>query len=284
MGLVACGGASSTAASPGAQASDKYPIVLHRDLEPGKSYRLQVKEESTEHSVTSIAGKVVDEKNTTTLFSFVGSEKTLSAGRDQPGEYVVEELTQTANGAQAALLPAGAKISANPVGKQWQYTVEGKPVSEQATKALEALLGSTVGGSDDDEVIFGSKLPRAIGESWPVDVHHLPTDENIVYNPEGASGSTRLVGLRKLDGVDYLEIQGELSVPSVVLKGLPEGAKLVSGGVSGHFVGMVPADAKVPSSSLAFTIDVKLKMEAPSPRGPVTVDMTVHKDHSQKRN
>ncbi|HKO53249.1 MAG TPA: hypothetical protein VJV79_36315 [Polyangiaceae bacterium] len=284
MGLVACGGAGSSAASPSAQAGDKYPIVLHRDLEPGKTYRLRVEDESTEHSVTSIAGKVVDEKNTTTLFSLVGSHKTLSAGRYQPGEYVIEELTRTTNGDKTALLPTGSKVSENLVGKQWQYTVAGKPVSEQATKALHALLQDTEGASSDDD-IFGSKLPRAIGESWPVDVHHLPPlDESIVVNPEGASGSTRLVALRKLDGVDCLELRGELSVPSMTLKDLPEGAKLLSGGVSGNFVGMAPVDTNLPSPSVTRTIDVKLKMEVPSPRGAVTVDMTVHNEHSHKRN
>ena len=84
MGLAACGGASSTAASPSAQATDKYPIVLRRDLEPGKSYRLQIKDESKEHSVTSFAGKVVEDKNTTRLFSFVGSQKALSGKSTGP--------------------------------------------------------------------------------------------------------------------------------------------------------------------------------------------------------
>jgi len=282
LGLTACGGSGSAAASPDAEAGGKHAIVLRRELEPGKSHPLQVKDESSQHTVTSVAGKVAADVSTTTLLSFVGTERALSAGRDQPEEYVVEELTRTTDGKTVELLPKGAKLASKPDGKEWQYELEGKPVSEEVSDALHTLLGRTVGGPTDDE-IFGTKQPRAVGESWNVDVNHLPPDEHIAFNPEGASGSMRFVGVRKVGETDCLDLQADLSVPSVSLKGLPEGAKVRSASMTGKFAGLFPADIKLASPSQSMVIDVKLQMEVAAPQGAVVVDMTVHNDHSQNR-
>jgi hypothetical protein len=175
-GFVACGSEHSTPVSP-ASANGKYPIALRRELEPGKSYHLRVKDESTEHMVTRVRGQVNEETKTTVL-SFVGAQQALAAGRDQPTDYVVEQLTRTQNGTESVLLPAGAKIACRADGKHWQYTVDGQLASEELANALKTLLGDSIGGPTDDE-IFGTNQPRAIGESWPVDVSHLPGDDNV---------------------------------------------------------------------------------------------------------
>jgi hypothetical protein len=283
LGLAGCGGAGSTAAPPSAQAGEKYPIVLRRELPPGKSYQLRVKDESTEHTVVSLQGKVVKDQTKTTLLSFVGSQQALSGGRDQPTDYVVEELTRTADGQKTALLPPGSKIAARPAGKEWQYTVEGQPAAEDVNNALQKLFGSSAGGPTDDDV-FGSKQPRAVGESWSVDLTSFPADEKIELNPDGASGSTRFVTQRNVDGVACQELQADLSVPKVTLKGLPEGAKVLSVSLTGHFLGLYPVDTRLPSPSQGLAMDMKFKMEIASPQGPATVEASVHSDHTQNRN
>jgi hypothetical protein len=281
LGATACGGASATPAPSSTQASDKYPIVLRRDLEAGKSYRISIKDESKERAVMRVQGKVVSDETKSTRLSFVGTQKLLSAGRDQPAEYVVEELTRTAAGQTAPLLAPGSKIDAKPVDKKWQYAVEGQVISEELDEVLHTLFGDEIGGPSDDD-LFGSKVPRAIGESWNLDISHFQ-DENVKLHPEGATGSTRLLSLRKIDGVDCLEIQADLSVPRLTLNGLPEGTKLLEGGMSGHFLGMFPTDTKRPSLSQGMSMDMKMKMEVQSPNGPVLAEMIRHDERTLNR-
>lgn len=281
FGATACGGASATPAPSSTQATDKYEIVLRRDLEAGKSYRVSIKDDSQEHAVMRVQGKVVSDESKSTLLSFVGTQKLLSAGHDQPAEYVVEELTRTQAGQTVALLPAGSKIAATPVDKKWQYVVEGQAMSEELDEALHTLFGDEIGGPSDDD-LFGSKVPRAIGESWNLDIS-LFQDESVKLHPEGATGSTRLLSLRKIDGVECLEIQADLSVPRVTLHGLPEGTKLLEGGMSGHFLGMFPTDRKRPSLSQGMSMDMKMKMEVQSPNGPVLAEMTRHDERTANR-
>jgi hypothetical protein len=281
FGAAACGGASATPAPSSTQASDKYPIVLQRDLEAGKTYRISIKDESQEQAVMRVQGKVVSDESKSTLLSFVGTQKPLSPGRDQPAEYVVEEMTRTLAGQTAALLPAGSKIAAKPVDKKWHYAVEGQAMTEELDEALHTLFGDEIGGPSDDD-LFGSKVPRAIGESWNLDISHFQ-DENVKLHPEGATGSTRLLALRKIDGVDCLEIQADLSVPRVTLNGLPEGTKLLEARMSGNFLGMFPTDGKRPSLSQGMSMDMKMKMEVPSPNGPVLAEMIRHDERTANR-
>lgn len=277
-----CGGATSTAAASAAPSADKYPILLRREQPAGKAVRIRIKDESKERTVMRVQGNVVSDATSSTLLSFVGTLRNLSPGHDQPAEYVVEELTRISDGKTAALLPAGSKIAANPVNEKWQYAIEGQTISEELGEALHTLFGDDVGGPTDDD-LFGSKVPRAIGESWNLDIANFK-DENVALNPEGASGATRLVSLRKVDGLDCLEVQADLSVPSVTLKGLPAEAKLLEAALSGHFLGLYPTDTKLPALSQGMSMDIRMKMEVQSPNGPVLAEMTRHDERTVNRD
>ena len=270
IGLTACGGAGSGPTAASQKKDQKYPILLEREYEPGKEYRVRIKDGTTETAVMSSQGKLVNETKKLTLLSFVGTRKVLSAGKDQPSEYTVEELSLTTDGPAQVLLPPGTKLLASPVAGKWQYTVEGKPLGEGLDDALGTLLGDRVGGPGDD-AIFGTKTPRAVGERWDIDMTKLPDDE-LNFDPAGASGSTRVVALRSVDGVECLEIEAQMSIPKVQLKGLPAEAKFLGASTAARFLGLFPTDTKLPSLSQGMSMDMSFQMEVMSPHGPVQVD------------
>jgi hypothetical protein len=284
VGLVGCGAPTAGAVSGAAnETTKKYPIQLEREYEPGKQYRVRVKDESNETMVMSNQGQVLNEEKKHEILSFAGTRKTLSPGDDPPTEYVVEELLQSLNGQSQALLPPGTRVMATARDEKWHYTVDGQPVGEVVAGALSDLLGASAGGPGDDQ-IFGSTTPRAVGERWEVDVANLPEEDEITFDPQGASGFTRVVALRQLDGVECLEIEAQLSLPKVSFKGLPADAKFLGASMTGNFLGLFPTDARLPSISKGMTTDMTAKMEVMSPQGPVMVDMKMHGEKTTNRD
>ena len=280
--LTGCGGGGSGPAANAGQAGQKYPIVLERDSEPGKPHPVRIKDETTDTTMMSSQGKVLSEEKKIKALSFAGTGNALAAGKHHPTEYVVDELSQLKDGQPMALLAPGTKVLKSPVGKKWQYTVEGTPVGEEVRDALETLFSGTVSDTGDDD-IFGTAEPRAVGESWSINVEKMKEDEELDFDPKGASGSTRVVALRQVDGVECLEIEAEMTIPQVDFKGLPQGAKVLESKMSGRFIGLFPTNTKLLSLSQGMSMDVVIKMEVMSPNGPVRLDMVSHGEKTTNR-
>jgi hypothetical protein len=282
MRLTACRGGGSNPAASGGPAGQRYSILLERDAEPGKPYRVRIKDESTETMVMSSQGKVLNEEKKLKALSFVGTGNALAAGDHHPTEYVVDELTQLKDAQTQALLPPGTKLLKSPVDEKWQYTVDGTPVSEEAKDALETLLGSSVGAVGDDD-IFGSKEPRAVGERWSINVEKMKEDD-LDFDPQGAAGSTRIVAVRQVDGVECLEIEAEMTIARVDFKGIPKDAKVHESKMSGRFLGLFPTNTKLLSISQGMSMDLNIKMDVMSPNGLVQIDMDSHGEKTTNRD
>jgi hypothetical protein len=276
VGLTGCGGSPSATAPEGG----KYRILLERNLELGRPYRVEIKDSSKD--VVLAAGTIVPDQTKAVQLGFVGTQQAQGAGEHQPTEYVVEQLTKSLNGQQTSLLPAGAKIVATPGADKWSYTVNGKAPAKELEADLRHLFGNQISKASDD-AIFGSKMPRAIGESWSVDVSAMPPDDSVSFDVQAASGTSRLVQVNTVGDVECLEIQAELVIPGVQIKGLPPGTKMLASEMKGYFTGMFPTDHKLPSASQSQEMDMTVKMEVPSPNGIVPVDMEMHTEHSMSR-
>jgi hypothetical protein len=277
------GGASSTAAdAPTEQGVKKYPIVLERSYAPNVKYPVELTHSTTERAVMSAGGAVVGDQTKTKLMSFVGTRTSLAEGKHAPGEFEVTEISIIENGEARLNLPKGTKISRSVEDDSWQYSVDGEPVPEEVAKAFSSLFGGKVNGPGDDDV-FGSSVPRAIGERWDIDPTKLPSDEDATLDPEGATGFTKLVGVRDVDGVECLEVEAEVSVPHVTLNNLPPGSKLHGASFTGSFTGLFPTDDSLPSLAQTMAFDMKMQMEVESPKGPVQLDMHMQAEEAMKR-
>lgn len=275
FGVSACSPSSANAPAGG-----KYRILLERSLELGKQYRVEIKDSSKD--IVLAAGTIVPDQTKTVLLSFVGLQRAQGVGDHQPSEYLVQEMTKTLNGQQLVLLPAGTKIVATPGKDKWSYTVNGKVPAKELDAELRHLFGNQISKASDD-AIFGSKMPRAIGESWSVDVSAMPPDDSVTFDAQAASGTTRLVQVRTVGNVECLEVQAELTIPGVQIKGLPAGTQMLSSEMKAYFTGMFPTDHKLPSASQSQEMDMTVKMQVPSPNGIVPVDMEMHTEHSVTR-
>ncbi|HEV8245832.1 MAG TPA: hypothetical protein VGP93_08685 [Polyangiaceae bacterium] len=280
--LTDCSRRALGPAKSGEEAGAKYPIVLERELEPGKEYRVRVQVESTTTRVARSKSKVVKEEKDTKVLTFAGTHRALAAGKNQRAEYVVDELSVVRGGQTQTLLPQRTTILASPVGDSWRYTVDGQPVAEDVHEALASLLGDKTNGPSND-ALLGSKAPRAVGERWSVDIIDVPDDYEFAIEREGASGSTRVVALRNVDGVGCLEIAGELSYPKVELKSMPADTKIINAGLSVIFLGLFPTNTKLPPRRTRTIVDLAFTMDGSLPEGPVKWDIVTHSEETTNR-
>lgn len=282
---IGCGGSAAgpgkaAVASAPEQAGRKYQILLKRQDEPGKQYPTQATDSTISKMVATRQGKLLKEEQERNVLSFSGTRKALAAGVNQPMEYVVQLLSFESDGQKKSLLPAGTKVLRTPVAQQWGYESDGQPVSEEVGVAFSSLFGSVIKATTDDDV-FGTKEPRAVGESWSIDLSKL-ADEELAFEPDGASGTTRLVAVRNVGGIECLEIEAELSIPKARLKDAPEGAKMLATKLEGRFYGSFPTDTKLPVLQSGMVMDIDFKMEVPSEQGPIQMDATTRSEQSFK--
>lgn len=270
----ACASTGGEAASSAQAPDQKFPIRFEREFEPGKIYKVELLNEERQRMLFSFDEKLVEEQVEHKVLHFWGTQQALAAGRHQPTQYVVEEFTLSEPGKKSELLPSGARIVSRIVGEHWRYEVDGRAPDAELDGHLGSLFGRELSASGDDEV-FGSKIPRAVGESWPADVSHLPQSAEISMHAEGASGSVRLAKLRVVDGVQCLQMQADLRVPEVTVRTLAQEATVLRSQLEGKFEGVFPVDIGLPpvNSSMEMQLDVQMQVQAE--RGPLTLDLTL---------
>jgi hypothetical protein len=271
LGCASTGGdASSTVPA----ADQKYPIRFEREFEPGKIYKVELVSEERQRMVFSFDEKLVKEQLQHKVLHFWGTQQALAAGRHQPTQYVVEEFTLSEPGHKRELLPTGARIVSRVAGEHWQYRVDGQAPDPEMDAQLGSLFGRELSASGDDEV-FGSEIPRAVGERWPADISHLPQSAEIAMHPEGASGSVRLTQLRVVDGVQCLQMQAELRVPQVTARALAQEATVLRSQLESTFEGVFPVDTRLPPVTSSMQVQLDVQMQVQAERGPVTIDLTL---------
>jgi hypothetical protein len=99
-------------------------------------------------------------------------------------------------------------------------------------KAFEVVYSPHKPGSATDDEVFGTKEPKAFGESWPINAKLGSEDvkkSGIEVSPEHLNGRTELVGKERIGEADCLSVRGELVASGVALKDLPGGATVDEG-------------------------------------------------------
>jgi hypothetical protein len=260
--------------SAAAQSGKKYEIVMRRTYQAGKPYRMSIKNESTQVVETIFQGQSIDRKEQYTQLSFLGTIQ----GNAVPAtsrEFVVEQLAQVSGDGTRELFPAGTKLHGKQAGKSWNYSVSGKPVAKDLSESLKTLLDESLESTDDDAV-FGSGMPRAVGEQWSIDTSKLPKDKDIGFKPEDASGMAKLTAVKDIAGIECLQIEAEVMFRNLSLNKLPHSAKVLEAQMVAHFVGLFPTNPNLPRLSDGSAMDMKVKFQAQSPNGPVIGEMTMH--------
>jgi hypothetical protein len=266
--LVSCAFAIAAllTAAVAANGSDgTYSIKLHRPVEVGD--RMHVRGDGLlERAVTAIVhGEMQPAQETRLTVAFEADAEVLAVdefGRATRIEYTVKECTVRQDGVSSVVAPAGSKILARLRAASTVFEIDGRRVDDSVNEALQlvARFDATTVTEDD---LAGTEAPRAVGESWPIDV-----DENIRelrrqtgqrITRSDLSGLTTLVEVKEHAGEPCLALYTQISTENFVpgLRDIPFGFELTEGATSATAHRLFPMDESQPAITDFRSVDVE---------------------------
>ncbi len=291
--VLGCGGgagpeassATIPAASPStgaAPAGQRYAIRMHRDSHVGERGREQIDSQKQETVISRLLGQPPSKSDKITHTRLVGTNvvQEIDEKKDvRRSEITVEEFWQTLNdGPKTVLAPPGSHVTIvrAKTKADAQVTIDGKAASKELREALDDVITVTIGGPSDDD-IFGTKEPQAVGAQWLPNVSLAEKDlqdKGMVAKAGGISGKVQLVGTAKVDDVDCIDLQADMSVTGIEqVSDLPAGSVIQTGSVTAHMRGLFPLDEKMARRTDETDVVTKMKVRVPSQQGDVQVDV-----------
>jgi len=286
---AACGGQSATTTTDPALATvsstggggDRHQIVLHRPHRVGDRAELTLRAQSVTTQRITIEGQEVQNDVDSLDIVLVADgviQEVDERGKATKTEYTVRQCT-TGGDQPRELLPAGSVIvvTAVPPPGDGTITLRGGELTEEQIKRIDLVVSTTVSPVDDDE-LFGSEEPRAIGDTWAVDSNLAARDlskiENLTFAADNVEGGTTFTALETVDDVPCQRLEATMRAQGFELTGLPEGATPQDASLELQMSGALPLDTSIPRLRSDEAMRMQMTFHVPTEDGRTAV-MTV---------
>jgi hypothetical protein len=219
----------------------------------------------TRSQQVSIAGQIVKQEA-------ISAELEATAevlGVDAAGEpvrvaFTISKFTNSEDGAVLELLKPGSVVLVDG-GVQDPISLKGGKLPDEARKAFGVVYSPHKPGSATDDDVFGTKDPKAFGESWPINVKLASEDarkSGIEVSPEHVKGRTELISKDRVGETDCLNVHADLIASGVGVKDLPAGATANDGTMQAAFDGCVPIGGTSLRKGVEMTFKVRFTSNA----------------------
>ena len=277
----ACGGSAPRGSGTSGGESATYPIHLQRAHHVGERYLLVDEVTQREERTVTAGGQVLESVDRTTTVRLAAAVEILEVdehGKAARLRYQVQSCERSGGGSNETLLRQGQVVEVATAANREdaRVTIGGAPATDEQLDALDAVLTLTRSGKDED-ALFGSTTPRAVGDSWQPDLaaiaEDLGTASPFRLDPSHMSGSVRLVERRNEGPVAGLVVETSLEATDATMDGLPPGTNIRRGEVSMELGGFYPLEESMPPLVQTTQLVVSLGIDVPTPAG--TADLTM---------
>ena len=209
--------------------AQKYPIRLSSPDHIGKKSHVSVIGSFNQEAASTQNGSVLKSVSTNRLVIFEGREEVLSLDADGVAlreSFTVEKFTNLENGVTGILLNPGSVILTDgSQEKAKQIVLKNGVMSEAARTAFSWILAPHSPDRHSDDEIFGTKEPKAIGDSWPINKLAAISDlrGTLIIPIERMTGAVSLVSKGSISGDECLNLLAEVKADGVAIKNAPEG-------------------------------------------------------------
>jgi len=244
IGVIACFVlAWGTAAGEGT-----HEIKLSRPVEAGTRYRLSAEGTRTTSSEMTRDGEVMRHEETTLRVELQALVEVLEVdrlGRPLKQSLGLDYLVWGRGGELDQALPTGKVILAETVGRKTVFRLEQGSLPPLAEQALHLVVSTYRGDVPDEDLVFGSRLPRDVGDSWGFHRQAFADamrTTGAIVDPERLEGEVRLERMERVADVDCLRITAQVQVPAFSMSDLPKGVELEQGHAEVVVSGLFPID------------------------------------------
>ena len=254
--------------------AQEYAIKLSRPKRIGLKCHVTGRATERDEQSLVVSGRTNRTENAYDLDFAADSEilEVDSKGHATKASFTLENCLKTSKEGRGQLFPKGTVIVASvQEGKRVFSTKDGQPIPPAESKVLSALISVHQGEADDDD-IFGTTARQKVGSTWPVnsDVALRDLERKMPgMTLTAGKGSTRLVGITKVDGVDCLDISAELRM-QVSPRTPPPELKLIQNELAAQATGTFPVNTS--RQPLTETMEMTMKLAMSGKLGPQHLD------------
>lgn len=237
-----------------ARAQDKaYDILLDRPSKIGDEAPLELVYARNQMMKTTWNGAAPTTSDQTVGAHFIAETEILDVderGSVTAEQAIVRTFTSLDEKSETLLLHPDQKILARVDGKKTRYEVDGKDASASLLVWLDQLLRLTPSHAVGADEICGSKTPRHVGETWPINAERAAaslkeSDGNV--DPKDISGTVHIISLETLNAEPCLKIEADVEVKHMSFI-LPTTAiseiRLKDSNLHCHYTWIAPLDVK----------------------------------------
>ena len=270
-----------------AQSAD-HQIRLDRLPERGSSWDVRVDARLEERAVSIVCGErhAIETQTVVVVLDAVATVDNVNeAGVPVAMNYLVNECTLTRDGITTIMAQPGSTLRVSTLQDgQTSFAVSGGTLQPSWIAALRIVAGLDAPSGLRDSV-FGSTVPRSIGESWPVDDGLAMSAGGWAELSAGqgrVDGKTTLREVRRRDEMDCLLVEGRLEVTGSPAAGGPLGLEPTESRWMLHHESLLPVDGTLPAVEETSRTHAQLILHG-RPRTPhegaavlLTSNRTVH--------
>ncbi len=261
----------------------KFRVVLFRKARVGERVRLTrtVSDLTSQRVIQN--GKVVKNQTLRQHVEFEAVTEVLAVtvkGRPSRTRYTIKRFAARMGRGMKPIFKPGTVLTVQRGGKaERSITSSAGPLSKEQLAAAKLVISLRKSRANDQE-IFGTSEPRAIGESWPINSKRgkQSMEEEGIAKLRSLNGKTTLVAERQVEGVPCLEVLGRMEADIEHLPGLPKDTKVVRGKLRARLTGLFPTDPKLlpPKKTSSMTFDVVSRTT--SPKGIMELHLSTQRD------
>jgi hypothetical protein len=208
-------------------ADDKeYEIKIHRPDRAGMKFDVAITVAMKREMTRMANGQALREPEHVSAVELKGIAEIVEVddkGRDLKVNYIIDKCIKVEGDKEEELLPKGAVLTSS-LGadrKTTVYTVPGRKLTEAQIDALDLVADLQPPDAALADALYGPKGKQKIGASWDVSSAAMAEDlkrNDYQVKPESITGSMKINALEKSNGIDCLNISGEMKVSKAKMK------------------------------------------------------------------
>jgi hypothetical protein len=244
-----------------AHAAQDFAIQLQRPVKVGDRYGLSANGSEEQVSKVQVNGQAVPPRSSALTVALTAKAEVLAVsltGREMKTRFIITKATRTVESATGELMPAGTEIIAEHKGQRTEFIIDNMPASPDLAKALTVVISLEDDEAPGDDVIFGTKERKRVGDTWPVNSTEAAADfarrGGMKMDPKNMTGTTTLSEVTKIDGQSTLVISAVMTIKEVSIP-LPQGIAVQHSEFKATFSGAFPVDGTKRAMRKSMTME-----------------------------
>ncbi len=235
-------------------------VRLDRPEHAGRRFRVRTRTVNQQSEELASEGQPPQRRQMRIVATLEGEAQVVSvddAGRQQELQVTVDEFTIEADGRRQSPLPRGAVVRVVR-GEPSRILVDGEDVEGQLAEVLGLVLPD--GPDRDEDAIFGTPMPRRVGDTWSIDPEATAAMLRAMRIEADDSAIDGTMTLARRDEQSY-RVEGHLNVASMRMP-LPPNATLDSANLATRFEWTLPLDEDAPvlASLTELSMNMRLRL------------------------